>query len=377
MRRPWISCDDVSERVVCADRNEIRSVNTPTRTLALLALVAGFAVLAATAWVRAEDDACLEYASLRPQDEFWIASTRDLCEIPSTGSELPIDWQRQGPDGARQPSTIDALVENASQAITVFYVPGNRIANEEAERRAWRLYGVLKAASDEQPLRVVLWSWPSDKIKGQRADIRVKSERTFPESFYLGAVLRRLKVHDKVSLVGYSFGARIICGALHLVSGGMLDGLALDGTPLGGDTPDGDLPPTAATAAQFRVLLMAAAAPTSWLLPDGYHAGALSQVHQMLILYNPQDAALRHFHLMDPDRQRALGYAGLDLRRLPGYRAASQESPAESLAAGHDRVRQRAVQLEIGNAHDENRYYLSRRVLEELQRYALWGPPNP
>lgn len=375
----------------------MRSVNTPTRTPALLALVAGFAVLAATAWVRAEDDACLEYASLRPQDEFWIASTRDLCEIPSTGSELPIDWQRQDPDGARHPTTVDALFENASQAITVFYVPGNRIANEEAERRAWRLYGVLKAASDAQPLRVVLWSWPSDKIKGQRADIRVKSERTLPESFYLGAVLRRFKVQDQVSLVGYSFGARIICGALHLVSGGMLDGRALDGTTLGGvtlggaplvgdtlagDTPagksrDGDLPPAASTAAQFRVLLMAAAAPTSWLLPDGYHAGALSQVHQMLILYNPQDAALRHFHLMDPDRQRALGYAGLDLRRLPGYLAASQESPAEILAAGHDRVRQRAVQLEIGNAHDENRYYLSRRVLEELQRYALWGPPNP
>lgn len=315
------------------------------------------------AYLRGEDSECGWDTTLRQQDEFWIASTRQLCDLPPPGAEPEIAWQRYGAEGQPEPSTSDQFVQGAAQTITVFYVPGNRIANEEAERRAWRLYGVLKAASDEQPLRVVLWSWPSDKIKGQRADVRVKSERTVPESFYLGSVLRRFGAQEKVSLIGYSFGARIICGALHLASGGTIDSLSL--VPESSDEARSD--------SRFRVLLMAAAAPSSWLLPQGLHQGALSKVERMLILYNPNDSALKHFHMIDPEKQRALGFVGLDSRRLERGSAVADKSGAED----QPRVSQRPVHLEIGNAHDENRYYSSRRILEELQRYGLWGPPNP
>jgi hypothetical protein len=319
---------------------------------------------------------------LRTQDEFWLASTRSLpssvactssitSSTPDPATDGPagaepdtqagsqpdaqpaplsivdaISWKRWSAESGWQDASLVEFLRNAAGGINAFYVPGNRVANLEAERRAWQLYQLLADASDEEPIRMVVWSWPSDKITGPRLDVRVKAERTYAESVYLGSVLAQFGPADRVSLIGYSSGARTISGALHLASGGAIDGASL---------PQASPP-------RMRTVLLASATPGNWLLPHSFHARAVERVDQMLILYNSQDAALKHFHLVEPcGRQRALGYCGLSDTTL------AQDPFAE-------RVRQRDVCREIGMAHDELRYYASSRIVDEIRRYTLFGP---
>ena len=72
------------------------------------------------------------------------------------------------------------------------------------------------------------WSWPADRVcRHNRPDIQLKAAYCDAESYYLAAWLRGVQRDGKVSLVGHSFGPRIITGALHLLAGGQLAGQAL------------------------------------------------------------------------------------------------------------------------------------------------------
>jgi|GEM_PF-4977224 len=329
---------------------------------------------------------------LRAQDEFWWASTRGLPSSVAGNSAIThstassssgpltatqantqdgaqagvqvegqldaaattvsalaaISWKRWSAESGWVDASLEEFLRGADRGINTIYVHGNRIANTEAERRARQVYQLLVDAADDEPIRMLAWSWPSDKLPGPRLDLRVKAERTYAESVYLGSLLAQFRPDDRVSLVGYSYGARTISGALHLAAGGTIDGATL---PIA-NTP------------RMRAVLLASATPAHWLLPDSFHERAVEIVDQMLILYNSQDAALRHFHLVEPwERPRALGYRGLSDATLAQH-------PFD------ERVRQRDVFREIGMAHDELRYYASPRIIDEIRRYALFGPAN-
>ena len=287
---------------------------------------------------------------LRPQDQFWVVGTRHLDCVTTATLPPELSLLRYDCQAGWKNETLSAFVADASRAITVIYIPGNRVSNEEAVSRGWKLYHSLVAASDEEPLRLVVWSWPSDKVShslGKR-DFQVKAARTPSESYYLGWLLNQFDPAAKISLIGFSYGSRIITGALHLAAGGDLYGVRLPGDA------------SAYADRRVRVVLMAAAVHNYWLNPGEFHGLAFSQIDRLLLLYNTADVALKHYHLAEPDGDpRALGYSGLPCGRL-GPDAA--------------RVSQRDVRHEIGKQHAELKYYASGSVVHDLQRYALWGP---
>lgn len=279
--------------------------------------------------------------TLRSQDEFWIASTRTLpSRILQPGESPPIQWLRYRASDGWNCATGTEFLDSAKQGISAFYVPGNRIANETAEQRGWKFYSTLVEASDELPLRVVVWSWPSDQIRGLRNDVQVKAERTAFESHYLAWVLSQFEHNDRVSLLGYSYGARIISGALHIAAAGGQHDPQLQQKP----------------SPLFRAVLMASATPNYWMLPGQFHQNTIQQTDQMLILYNPRDIVLKRFYKVD-ECSIALGSCGFD---------------ASELGAQADRIQQRDVGCEVGSAHQEQRYYCSWRIQSEIQRYCLW-----
>jgi hypothetical protein len=111
------------------------------------------------------------------------------------------------------------------------------------------------------------------------------------QSYYLAECLRSIERQVPVSLIGYSFGARIITGALHLLAGGEVAGRSLPKRLAQAEKGK----PAEMTR---RAVLVAAALDADWLLPGRRNGLALSQVNRLLITRNPCDRVLRWYPLM-------------------------------------------------------------------------------
>jgi len=287
-------------------------------------------------------------ARLREGDEFWQLSTRHLCGATSEVARAIIVHQYEPANGQSswKTSSLDEFIPSERECATVFFVHGNRESADLAVSQGWQLYDAL-AISDSVPFRLVVWSWPSEQMRGQLRDVRSKAARAGDEAYYFGWLLRKHSSTSKIGIVGYSLGAKIVTGGLHLAAGGELDGQTLDGQP-----PD---------AQNYGVVLAAAAAHNHWLMPDSRHGKALEQVDQLFNLYNSCDPVLKRYRLIDPcEKPVALGYTGI--------------APA-SLGPYADRVEQRDAASAIGKTHDESAYLYSGMTRDELRRYLLPALP--
>ena len=182
---------------------------------------------------------------------------------------------------------------------TWLFVHGNQIPACDAVRRGVRVYRRLRGCkSSEEPVRFIIWSWPSQRETGRLRDAKLKAVRTDVESFLLGSLLCRIAGDSPISIIGYSFGSRIASGALHLASGGKLCGFRLP------ETLDAPQP--------FRLVHIAAAVED-----DGYHARcgryrhALDHVASLSLLNNSRDPALNFFWIINKSRPTAMGDTGI------------------------------------------------------------------
>lgn len=269
----------------------------------------------------------LTLAPHRRQDELWVLDARRL----GCGSDCDRLGAARGVGcGAWLPSSMAEFHAADPAVTTIFFIHGNRVAPEDAYRAAAKVYRALAPhLPPGVPVRLVTWSWPSAKISGPIRDARIKAARTDRSGYLLACVLRRLDPATPVGVLGYSFGARIATGALHLLGGGQLGCYRLA------------VPP--APRAPLRVALLAAAVNNDWLLPGRYHGQALTQIDRLLLLNNSADRALRRYHFLFPrvrPRPQALGYtgfAGLSLlgpmrSRIEQYDAACIVGDEHSLA---------------------------------------------
>jgi hypothetical protein len=203
----------------------------------------------------------------------------------------------------------------------------------------------------ERPLRFIIWSWPSDAIRGPVQDARVKADRTVPAAYYLAWFVDKLNPEAPLGLWGHSFGARIITGALHVLGGGHLHG-----------TPS--LIRTNEPRAQANVVLAAAAVDNDWLLAGHAHSLALSQVDRLLLLNNRCDPVLKRYHRLYHRRacQLALGYAGL---------------PAGLLDVdARSKVQQVDVCCQIGHEHALAGYLCSSNLMALVRGLLLAEPSS-
>ena len=175
-------------------------------------------------------------------------------------------------------------------------------------------------------------------------DARIKAARTRPAGCQLAWVLDQIPGDVPVGLIGYSFGARVITGALHLLGGGHLNGMSLT------ERANPDRQPV-------RLVMIAAATHAHWLGQGQYHGQALSQVDQALSINNSSDTIMRWYHLASPNsRPQAMGLCG-----------------PTCLGSERHKVRVRNVARHVGSEHDIHRYLSSPGTARQLWQVAAWG----
>lgn len=283
---------------------------------------------------------------LRDGDQLWLVSTRCLpacgCYDGSTAPNYSV--RKYDADGWHTATLDEYLVGQSPDALTVAHIHGNRYAESDALERGCQAYQIIRQCeSIPQRIRMVVWSWPSDKIRGPLKDIRIKAARTDVESYYVGYFLSRHEPTSKISLIGHSFGARIITGSLHVLGGGRLNCGYLR-------TPPAELPPT-------RAVIMAAAMNNYWLSEGQYHGRALSAAQSMRIIYNPNDKFLvRYGFVVKGARPDALGVTG----------------PTGFLGEGRERIQLFNARPYIGDDHFQRIYYQSPGIRELIRDFAVW-----
>lgn len=228
---------------------------------------------------------------VRVQDEVYAVNTRASgCTTDPAHLAATLEVTQFAMIDAGTRSWIDrdfaALTESPGPGVlTVVYVHGNQISHCEALERSLAVYRALvRGSCSDQPVRFVVWSWPAGKIPGMLHDFRVKALRTRPVGWQLAWALDQFPTDSPLGLIGYSYGARIIGGATHVLAGGDLSGLALT------ERVHPDRPPV-------RVAFMAAATHNCWFGPGQYHGMAMQQIDRLWLTVNPNDPAMRFYSL--------------------------------------------------------------------------------
>jgi hypothetical protein len=181
---------------------------------------------------------------------------------------------------------------------TVIFVHGNRLTNWDAKCEGVAAYCRMVRNADAAPIRFVIFSWPAAQISGPLKDVRVKAARTRPAGCQLAWFVDQLPAETPLTMVGFSYGARIVTGSLHILGGGNLGGMGV------GELQHSQRQPV-------NAVLMASALNSDWLCPGRYHGQAMTMVHQMVLVNNSEDRAMKYYHFSSTcGRPQALGYCG-------------------------------------------------------------------
>jgi esterase/lipase superfamily enzyme len=227
----------------------------------------------------------------------------------------------------------------------VFHVHGNRASEAKATKRGMQTYDrTFLEWKDAPPVRFVIFTWPSDQIKGAIRDVREKAARADQHVFHLARLLTRLGQYREVSLIGYSYGGRLSLNAVHLASGGAICGKKIATNPM-------KLP-------SLNLILLAPA-----IRNDCFHTSrtrALDCVNSVFLLYNSQDQLLKYFRYAKFDCERpALGFTGAaNLRQLP---------------VSSDWFKQFNASQNVGADHDYLEYIADKRI-EKMVQDNLFSP---
>lgn len=324
----------------------------------LVSLVAAHCLLAAPSARAGETDAatsakaaaapveCLSFR-VRPEDEVWAVSTR--CLTCPSGAEGEIGWSvwKYDPLGPqwRTASSGEFYAGHNPEAVVAMYVHGNQIDSSLALRDGLDTYFQLAGRYDAgSPVRFVIWSWPSDKIHGPIRDGRTKASRADGEAYYLARFLAPMPAKARVGIVGYSYGARITAGALHLLGGEELCGWRV--------TPGNEV--------AYRVVFWAAAEHDDWLVPYRRHWRAIDMAERWLITRNYCDPALSRYGWIEKGWDPvALGYSGLAGRNL-------------LTAEQNARIEEIDVTNVVGKTHDNDAYLYAPWVAGRTRGVVLW-----
>lgn len=234
-----------------------------------------------------------------PRAQVWLVSTRHLPGCLSGVDAQPEFW-RLGADHQWAIADETAFVAGGSAAVpTIIYIHGNRTDREDAVVEGLEFLEELRRLASGKEFRYVIWSWPADRIRGRnRRDVQVKDARSRNEALYLARTLARIPPDSPISLIGYSFGAQTILGALEWLAEGAA-------------ASQMQRPAAVERPRPVRAVLIAAAVDNTALSGCDSAHRALRQVDRLLVTRNACDPALRLYsHLYRGRGASALGFTG-------------------------------------------------------------------
>lgn len=193
-------------------------------------------------------------------------------------------------------------------------------------RQSRELYCWLHAPVPGRPLNIVVFSWPGDDYPTGFVpiDIAVLGRRSAYHGRYLAQFLNTLPTGSRVCLMGHSHGARTVASALHLQSGG-----TVQGTRLWRPQPG---------VRRYRAVFLAAAIDHDWLDPRERYGSALYGTEALLNLRNRDDLPLKFYPLRKPFGAAALartGFTNGDRRKLGRWNAKVRDLDVTPLIGKH------------------------------------------
>ena len=251
--------------------------------------------------------------------------------------------------------------------LTILYAHGNWMEESNARERIQTIEAAISRYA-QQPFRIVLLSWPSERERRLLSNIRDNAQCADVQAQYLNFIMQHFGQENRVSLLGFSFGGRVVTGALHLAAGGSINGHSAPyqsqqnpGVDLGARTN-----PLGLT--EYRVSLVAPAVDRSWLETNGRFGKATYSIDWMVNLYNSQDPVLRRFRFLNRvTAPVAAGFLGFD--GLLDPRATTPLSSGELIE-----------QFDCDSyvdSHDEKTYYGSCPYFRKAILNLLWQEPTP
>ncbi len=236
--------------------------------------------------------------------ELWLVSTWRLPQAGQRGHspDFTPDVHRFVVGTGWAASYVDEFVRTCRPAVaTTVFVHGNDTTYETAVDGGATLYTQLlgRRAPAGPPTRFVIWSWANEATTlFVRKNAQANALRANLEGYYLATFLSRIEPSTPITLVGYSSGASVVTGGLHILGGGTLAGWGL---------------PAAAPGPRVQsAVLLGAALPNDWLMPGQFHGRAVTQVERLVITVNPYDGVLHWYPLLwGRNGLPALGAAGL------------------------------------------------------------------
>ncbi len=230
----------------------------------------------------------------------------------SPGPGMPVcnfDYQYFGPDGLFHPISGESIFQQLPAGVPVLMMIHGSFVDFEDEPLLLYNFEWIRSAAPHRPLLVLCYRWPSNvgccgAWLGTFA-VCAMAQRSEFHGFYLAQLINQIPPANPVRLMGHSHGCRMISSALHLLSGGEVNGRRL--------------PAWSLSNRPFRVSFFSAAIDHDWFNPGQKYDQA---IHRMCWLQNFKhtlDWALLTYPGRYPGSSRALGQTGLtrkDVRRL-------------------------------------------------------------
>ena len=258
-----------------------------------------------------------EYAhSENPDRDVWVFNTR------SASATRPDEQQYQKISVRRliqMPERKKSHWQNTSQnefwltfdpsIPLIVLVHGNYTSTTEAIESANMLENKFFPGSGKfagAKYRLVIWAWPADTVYQRHLpDAKLKSVFSIKQGEYLARFLSQLPSDSRVSLVGFSFGARTTCEAVQRISKKPEFFTQLE---------DGQTLPNV----QIRNLLLSPAIDQVALAPRSRYGNVISASQQSIVLYNPCDLALKFYpFLVGCHGPKSLGREGVPFFNIP------------------------------------------------------------
>lgn len=271
--------------------------------------------------------------------EVWLVSARTngACD----DSPRLAYWRYEG--GAWVRSSREELCAGPPLP-TCVWSHGNWVSHYDAAVIGWRVFEQFKRCQHDRPFRMIIWSWPTDRHGKVRKDAQTKWVRADQYAYPLAWLINQFPAGEPVSLVGFSYGAKLNAGALHLLGGGGKNGRFLD------QTDDQPRP--------VRGIFLAAAMDNFSLAPEEQNGFALPFAQRIVNLYNARDKVLDFYPL---------------LWRWHGPKAAGRTGLVGYGGPFAPKVIEMNVAPMIGPKHEWDRYFYNSGVLSRIVNQALFA----